>query len=333
MKRASFRLLPVMLMLLSLAVPIRADEPAKPVDGDAQVKKFIADGGYWYSVGQYEKAQAQADEALKLKPDSAAAKQLKEMSAEGLKARAVRRVPTEGERERQAAVDRIERDMAVPREPLRLPDNWAEVKKRTGGVSGEAVDVAEENREINAALDATKVSADFNATTLKEAAAFLANLGGLNIQVDPRARAGDKPAAEAEVTFKAQNIKLRNAIAWLTRLTGLSWTVRDQVVFITDREHLEELKVTAVYDIRDIVTPIPDYASVPDFDMTLPSVNARRISDGFYRVPTPWQRNGTGVFTGAFFADFEGRPRQFMTEEEVMDLIDSLVATEDEKQP
>ena len=40
--------------------------------------------------------------------------------------------------------------------------------------------------------------------------------------------------------------------------------------------------VTRVYDIRDLIAPIPDYQSVPEFDVTLPSINSRRIPDGFY---------------------------------------------------
>jgi hypothetical protein len=173
------------------------------------------------------------------------------------------------------------------------------------------------------------VSVDFGGISLKEAAAFLATLSKVNIAVDPRAKAGDKSALEAEVTFKAQNIKLRSAITWLARLSGLSWTVRDQVLFITDAEHMEEFKVTAVYDVRDIVEPIYDYPSVPDFDMTLPAVNARRISEGFYRVPWGWQANGVGVFTGAYFLDSNAQPRQTVTEEELREMIEMLLEGED----
>ncbi len=85
---------------------------------DARVKKLIADGGYYYSAGQFEKAMAAADRALELKPDSAPAKQLREMSAEALKVRGARMTPTEGERDRQAKLDAIARDMQVQRDVL-----------------------------------------------------------------------------------------------------------------------------------------------------------------------------------------------------------------------
>jgi len=318
MRRATIAL--TALTMLAYAAGAWAEEAAKPADVDLAVKKLIADGGDLYALGQFKKASARADEALKLKPDSSAAKQLKEMCAEGLKAKAAR-MPTEGERDRQAIVEGVIRDMAAPREALRRSEKRDEATAAAGTTT--------ESREIESRLDGTTISVDFNALSLKEAAAFVSTAGKVNIQVDPRARVGDKSAPDAEVTFKAQNIKLRNVVTWLARLNNLSWTVRDQVVFITDAEHLEEMKVTVVYDIRDLVAPIPDYSSAPQFDMTLPAVNARRISEGFYRVPWWWQNRGAGVFTGAYFADFEETQRQFITEDEVLKLVEELLDAED----
>ena len=124
-------------------------------------------------------------------------------------------------------------------------------------------------------------------------------------------------------------MKLRSVIAWITRLSNLRYTVRDEVVLITDKEHIDEFKVTAVYDISDITAPIPDSPSVPEFDFTLPSINARRIGYGFYNVPFNWYSRRLGPFTGAYFMDFAQHDRYFMTEEEVKRLVDALIEGEE----
>lgn len=313
-----------------LATQALAQDAAAKVGAAAQakVKKLIHEGGYYYSVGQLEKAQALADSALKLDPNSKAARELKEMCRTALAEREKNWVLA-GRKEFHGQLRDIQRDQVPQRELLRHGENWPAVKKRTGGVYGPAAKINRENRVINALLDDTVINVDFRETPLKEAADFLANSGKVNIQVDPRAKVADKPALEALVTFQARNMKLRNVLAWITRLNDLTYTVRDEAVLITDAEHLEDFKVTAVYDISDITAPIPDYSSVPEFDITLPAINARRIGEGFYEVPYYWYWQGLGPFTGAYFTDFGAQNRYFMTEEEVQRLIEALIEGEE----
>lgn len=335
------RTVPVYLMLVVLtgfAAGAWAEEAAPAATAQAaaidaavtaKVKTLIADGGYYYSVGQFEKALELADAALKLDPSSAAAKQLKEICDEAVKARDSKDWVPEQRREFQRAVQQVNRDKVGQPEVLRHGPDWPLVKQRAGGVYGPAAEIQKENREINAQLEAVKVSADFRGTPLAEVVTHLATLSKLNIQVDPRARAGEKAATDVEVTFHATNMKLKNVLSWVTRLNDLKYTVRDEVILITDTDHLEEFKVTAVYDISDITAPIPDYQSVPEFDVTLPAINARRIGYGFYQVPYSWYWRGVWPFTGAYFVDFAEQPRYFMTEDEVRNLIEKLIEGEE----
>jgi hypothetical protein len=227
------------------------------------------------------------------------------------------------------AMDGIKRDMVVQRETIYEGPRWPMIQKRGPGVYGPATEINERNRVINAMLENTVVNADFNAQPMKDVAAFLANAGKVNIQVDPRAKVGDKAAADLEVTFHARQMKLASALAWITRLNSLRYTVRDEVILITDKAHLEDFKVTAVYDISDITAPISESSQVPEFEMTLPSINARRIGYGFYRPSDYWYWHGIGPYTGAFFLDFATVNRYFMTDEEVKDMVDALLEGED----
>jgi len=305
-------------------------EPAAKIDAavDVKVRKLISDGGYFYSVGQFQKAIDAADAALRLDPNSASAQELKKISQQAIKDRERNWV----REERKAFFDTmqdIKRDMVPQRETIEEGPRWPMIKKRTGGVYGPAAEINEQNREINAQLEAVLITADFNAQPLREVATFLANQGKLNVQVDPRAKVGEKAATDLEVTFHARQMKLGNVLAWITRLNSLVYTVRDQAVLITDKEHLEEFKVTVVYDISDITAPIQESSPVPEFEMTLPSINSRRIGYGFYRPSDYWYWHGMGPFTGAFFLDFATVNRYFMTDEEVKAMVDALIEGEE----
>ena len=313
---------------------VERDETAeKPGAADAgQINRLISEGGNYYAMGQFLKAIKLADAVLVLDPQNKAALELRTISEEGIAERDEVEFVTPRRLEHQRKVREIDRDMVGQSARLRHGPNWDLVKRRTGGVVGEAVKVQEANKPIERRLDDLTVAVDFKDASLAEVAEFLGNLSKLNIQVDPRASVGGKPAPEVTVTFKARDLKLRSALEWVARFTGLTYTIRDQVVLITDKEHLKEFKVTAVYDITDIVTPIPDYPSVPDFDFLLPGINARRIGEGFRRAPDYWYRQGVGPFTGTYFSDYEGIPRYFMTEPEVRRLVERLIEAEEEKE-
>ncbi len=315
------------------SAPLCADEAAKAGDVDAKVKKLIADGGNYYSLGQFDKAASCADEALRIKPESAAAMQLKEMSAEQAKGKSVSAKKGEVEAYRDAVVTEVERDMAAPREVLKMPGNWEEIKKRRAGTSGEGAEVAKQNEAIEKLLDSTTVDLKFdNPTSLKEAVEYLATLTKVNIMVDPRAQADGKRAEDAEISLKTVTpIKLRSALNLMARAHKLSWTVRDEMVFITDAAHLEEMKVTVAYDIRDLMDAGYDYPSDRDFDMSLPAVNARAIMWDSWRVPDWWALNGAGVFTGTYFAESAARKRPAMTEDDIRELVEQLLEAEDAK--
>lgn len=317
----------------AVEVKVEAAPESAAIDAavGARVKRLISEGGYYYSIGRFEQAIELAETALKLAPKSVAARQLKIISVEAVHDRDRKNWVREQRKDFQAALRQVNRDKVGQRELLRHGPNWSTVKKRTGGVYGPAAKINENNRPINAMLDSVRINADFAAKPLCEVVRHLANLSKLNIQVDPRATSGEKRATETEVTFQARDMKLRNVLTWIARFTDLTWIVRDEVVLITDKEHLDEFKVTGVYDISDIIAPIPDYQSVPEFDMTLPAINARRIGYGFYEVPTYWDMHGVGPFTGAYFVDFAARNRYFMTEDEVRRLVEALIEGEEGK--
>jgi hypothetical protein len=135
-----------------------------PAAVDVKVRKLISDGGYYYSVGQFQKAVELADAALGLDPNSASAMELKKISQQAITDRDQKNWVREERKDFYEGMDQIKREMAVPRNAtIDEGPRWPMIKKRGATVYGPATEIAEQNREINSRLETTVVTADFKA--------------------------------------------------------------------------------------------------------------------------------------------------------------------------
>ena len=195
--------------------------------------------------------------------------------------------------------------------------------------------VREGNRDILRQLEKT-VAVDFKDVTLDKVAEFLSTIGDVNVMVDPKAIIAGQKAADATVSFAARDIKLINVLKWICRNNGLYYTVRDQVVLITTKEELEPLKVTGVYNVSDIIAPIPDFNSDVYFNLNLNAVGPRRMFDWYRQYPYWYYqdfRPGSGSFPlgGPFGAGADEIDRVQITQPELEEMIERLIENEEAK--
>ncbi|MDP6503283.1 MAG: hypothetical protein QF886_06690, partial [Planctomycetota bacterium] len=99
-----------------------------------------------------------------------------------------------------------------------------------------------------------RISFDFVDTPLADVVAFLANLTNTNIVLDPATVEGD----DVPVTLKVSDMKLLSALEWILRLVNLTYTFRDEAIFISTPERIQSLPsvrnkqiVFRVYDLRE----------------------------------------------------------------------------------
>jgi hypothetical protein len=160
-------------------------------------------------------------------------------------------------------------------------------------------------------------------------------MGDVNVVIDPKAALGDIKAADATVTFSARDIKLANVLKWVCRSTGFRFTVRDQVIFITTKEGLEPLKVTAIYDVSDLIAPVYDYDSDVFFNMSLGAIDIRQIFQWYSQYPYWYYqdyRNGAGLpFVGPYAAGADAIERPHLTQPQLEEMIDRLIENEEGK--
>lgn len=324
------------------AQPVKPAEPkgemAKPAPQPdataAKVKKLISDGGYAYHLKRFQEAHNLADQALALDPQNRAALELKRMSVEALNG-----LSEENWGRAQAVANQEEfqriREMNMPEQEILkpAPDQNLLQRRQGQGVLGPAGELEIANRPIEEKLDRT-VSVDFQAVSLGKAAEFLSALGGVNVLVDPNATFGQTKVAGAPVTLAAKEMKLRNVLSWICRDLGLAWTVRDQAVYITTKEGLRPLMVTGVFDVQDIVSPVPDFDSEAYFNLNLRPVDVRALFDWYQRDPYWYYQEFRGPygpfpFGSPYAADTDAVDRYFLTQPELERMIDKLIDEED----
>ncbi len=158
---------------------------------------------------------------------------------------------------------------------------------------------APEVQRVRDKLAATKITLDFNNAKLDEVIAYFQEYSGLNFHLDAdvRTKEGEDPA---RITLKVKEISLKTALKLILNPRELGCVYRDGVILITTKAKLGTQTVTRVYDVRDLLFRLRDFAG-PRVELTVPG--------------------GAGAaLAGASFT-LEEEPKGELTEEFLLDLI------------
>ena len=104
---------------------------------------------------------------------------------------------------------------------------------------------------LRAALE-QKIDVDFHETPLVVAAQELSRLSQISIRLDRVALAKGAVRERTPVTLKLADQKLHAVLRSLLSNMGLSWYLRDDVLWITNSEGAGDFQKTSVYDVRDL---------------------------------------------------------------------------------
>jgi len=110
------------------------------------------------------------------------------------------------------------------------------------------------------------VSLDFAETPVSQVVEFLGSATGTNVVLDRQGiqAAGKNP--DMLISLKVKDVSFADALDWVMDLTGLGYTLRSGVIFISDPSRLAKRKYMLVYDVRDLLSPVPDYSG-PSFSL------------------------------------------------------------------
>jgi general secretion pathway protein D len=162
------------------------------------------------------------------------------------------------------------------RNPYRLPEakQWSDLtKSRLARLRDQGGRISPTELKIRTALS-QPVRAEFNKAPLAEVMNTLAAMSGVNIHLDPQGLAAEGITSDREVTLSLTqgDVTLKSALSIILRPMNLSYVIQDEVLKITSAQLRDADTYTVVYDVADLVIPIPNF--VPSHDIGLPGAIA-----------------------------------------------------------
>lgn len=252
----------------ALRLAVRRKEEAK-----AQLRRverqLLSQARSLFDKGRYDEAARVAQVVVNVDPQNTEAYMLLH--------RAERRASREqflalsDERARHLRTQWLEtQKAAVPlaeRKSLVYPDDWRELSRRRREAAAVAFGPPKPlwRTRLEEQLKRT-VSFEFTEAPLSQVVEFLRTVSGANIILDRRGiqAAGKDP--DMPITLKIKDVSLADALDWVMDLSGLTYSLRKGAIFISDPSQMPKETYLATYDVRDLLSSVPDFAG-PTFDL------------------------------------------------------------------
>ena len=202
----------------------------------------------------------------------------------------------EQSKNRNIAIHRIGNDAAIvpPVNVMEFPSDWPGISYRRGEPMGMAE--SEENRSALALIEKKRIPVNFTDTPLSSVVTFLNAVTQLNFDVDWEKLSEAGIDREAQVSLNLTNVPVRIVLERVLEKvsknagSGAWYAINDGVVMISSREDINKRKSLQIYDIRDLLIEVPDYANAPEFD--LQSVLQSSGQQGGGGGQSPFRDNG-----------------------------------------
>jgi len=221
---------------------------------EARKRVLLTRASYAMENGQHDLADSLVDELLAVDPLNAEAKEMAEQIRRTKRTDRLGTAKVESKNNNSELMADVDEAMVPPTAMLTYSANWDETRaKRPKSLVAEE-EVAPWKKQVFEQME-KRVSFDFLDTPLADVVAFLQNLTGVNMVLDPGAVQGD----DVPVTLKVSDMRLGASLDWILRLANLQFILRDEAVFISSKDRIREAEALCIYDVRDLLAQIPDY--------------------------------------------------------------------------
>lgn len=195
-------------------------------------------------------------------------------------------------------------------------EKWADIDKNRKGSTTIDAYRSERELEINRKLE-TMVLPTYSGMPLNEVMDGLSKVAGINIHLDPRGLGQEGVQPDTPITLSlGREISLKSALNLILEPLHLTYMIKDEVLKVTSEQIRDGEIVTQVYNVADLVIPIPNF--VPSSNMglqglindayaNLPFSNGSRQSGPVAMVPPAPQGPGGMMPGGALAQQFGGQ--------------------------
>jgi general secretion pathway protein D len=242
-----------------------SSEAATLAKTDAQVQTLVDTYNDLIDQGRYPEAELTAKKVAELKPNTEIAAVLT------AKARVQRRIE-EYEKIRALKAEKFEDGLmavdesAIPtddRIPLSFPSQkiWSELsdKRLRNKVDSK---MSPQERKIRESLSEA-VSVSFDKRPLADAMNTIAEMTGLTIIIDDRSIAEEGITVDQPISLdlRGNSIPLKSVLNNILNRLNLTYTVKDDVLTIESSRFRKNNVYPEVYNVKDLVIPIPNFVS------------------------------------------------------------------------
>jgi len=201
-------------------------------------------------------------------------------------------------------------------DPYALPDvrTWEMLSKsRRARFRNQDGRISPAELKIRTALS-QPVDVRFNNRPLAEVVGTLAAMTGINIVLDQQGLATEGVTSDEPVALNLteSSISLGSALNLILQPRNLSYVIQNEVLLITSAQMRDADVVTYVYDVADLVIPIPNF--VPSHDIGLPGAIASAYAATGYgalggmapNLPPTYLAGGAAAPGGSVLAQMGG---------------------------
>ncbi len=233
---------------------------------EGRVRILFENANLQFSREQYDETERLCRQIIRLDPYNRDAKMLMTIAEESRHSKSSEKNLSSLRENWKRTFEEIEMGMVPQVDVVAFPDydDWREREERARRIlSGTAAtgEVSVAEQQINRVLATKPVSLDFTDTPLKAVIKFLKDVSGLNIIVDPGVYEG-KAEEDLLVQLQVEDIPLAQAMNLVLNMRDLAYTITNGVLLVTAKDKAVGTSVLRVYDIRDLLVKLEDFAGV-----------------------------------------------------------------------
>lgn len=165
----------------------------------------------------------------------------------------------------------IRTSMLPQLELVRYTSEWPELDaRRTAPVHGLEEKQDAWRKQIQDQLE-KEITLDFQETDLAEVVAFLQRVSDANIILDTQVAAANKV-----VSIRVERMKLSSVLKHIMTLTQLSYTLKNEAIFISNEEGVRGDLTMRLYDVRDLTHAMSSFPG-PSLEIPEPGGNGSKL--------------------------------------------------------
>jgi hypothetical protein len=270
----------------------------KQAEEREKIKAAISAINQLQGKGQTEEADRQARDLAKQFPDNSAARAMGRNGFMNARVREGRELLSDQEKRHAGLMRELDKSTITPAGDVEFDKKrWADASKRSTNK------LSEKEKKLLASLN-EPVQANWKNSRFEDVIEFLSTASGQTIILDKKAMEEQEVTYESPVNFVApKTISFRSALRKVLADKGLTFVIKEEMIYVTTPKAAREMMVTRVYPIGDLVSLTEGANGVryhPAINMQAEAESAKFIIDMIKDTidPQSWVGNtGAGSIT------------------------------------